>query len=495
MHCPDDDRLISVLAGVTEDMEVEKHIETCPDCIQRRLQLLKAYRTALAYEEFSKEPAARVDEPEAVLFAERSTDKGDGSSNAQSDGSTTSQKRPYSERKRRWLGLALSSVAMTIIAVMGWQIFIADTGPETRIDLSQQFIPRYRQTSGSDDSRTIPQAPSGEFRVRDDFEVVLGDVDTGFASIVLITESKATIEQSDVDIASLQRDSNQDRTSGVLREPSEAVSILVLVTDRPAIETLSAVVASSDWRSGDAYLDALREAGFLTVLYRILEVMPEVVDASSPSVSDNSLTSQQTEVLAARGHSEVVTHAQQLHSAGRYREALDATQQALSIQVSVLGELHPYSSNTHKMLARLHDALDEFEGARIAWSSVKSIETPGVEPWRVREAKFAIRDLDRILSLSPGEVADLKEARRILAARRPGSLRDLPAYVEAGRTALDRIRQLLGDQSRSYAEGLVTLASRHMYVVDFAQAVQLNKQALSVFRSHIERGTRFINIT
>jgi CHAT domain-containing protein/tetratricopeptide (TPR) repeat protein len=198
---------------------------------------------------------------------------------------------------------------------------------------------------------------------------------------------------------------------------------------------------------------------------------------------------------ASRLNGEVVA----LYGRGKFREAVQAAQQALAIRKEVLGERHPdYAQSLHN-LAGLYQAVGDYGKAEPLFRQALAItkEALGDKHPLYATGLYSLA----VLYQQMGDYAQAEPlCRRALAIRKEAlgdkhplyatSLHNLAHlyqemgdYAQAGplcRQALAIHKQALGDKHPSYAQSLNSLALLYEAMGDFAQAEPLHRRALAI---------------
>ncbi len=174
-----------------------------------------------------------------------------------------------------------------------------------------------------------------------------------------------------------------------------------------------------------------------------------------------------------------------LAEAGKLDEVVAAELKILTIERSVLGELHDDVVASLQVMARLHELRDDWTAARKALTEVLAIRQrqPERKDWLIGDAKRALADLDRRVTLNPNQRQRLQEADRLsryaVALDRQGNYAEGIASV---RKAMEIRGGLLGENDTSYADSLNHLARLYHKLGEYAKAEPLHRHALDIRR-------------
>jgi tetratricopeptide (TPR) repeat protein len=180
--------------------------------------------------------------------------------------------------------------------------------------------------------------------------------------------------------------------------------------------------------------------------------------------------------------------ATRLAQAGKLEDAVAMAVKELAITRELLGELHEDVVASVQLLARLHEARNDWAAARKDLTQVLVIRERQLDPkdWRIADARWALSDLDRRTALMPTQRQRLEEAGRL--NRLQDALFRQGKYAEGigpCRNAMEIRGDLLGENHCDFAESLNNLAALYQNVGDYAKAEPLYRKALEIFKREL----------
>lgn len=149
----------------------------------------------------------------------------------------------------------------------------------------------------------------------------------------------------------------------------------------------------------------------------------------------------------------------ELFNSGRPREALAIGEETLQLREAVLGDAHYDCATSLNNLARLHETLGDFRGARPLYER-------------------AVATIDRAVGTEHPEAATMRNNLAVIDQR----LGDLSRAEDGLLAARDVRRRLLGPRSADYAASLNNLATLYDLMGRYPEAKRLYEQALAIRR-------------
>jgi CHAT domain-containing protein/tetratricopeptide (TPR) repeat protein len=196
------------------------------------------------------------------------------------------------------------------------------------------------------------------------------------------------------------------------------------------------------------------------------------------------------------------TEANQLGKAGKLTEAATLIEKMLALERAIFGDSHQEVANSLNLLARLHEARQDFKAARKAHQEVLAIRTKlyGAKDWRVTDARLALEGVGRLAKMDHESRQRLRQASvfeiKVVHLHGQGEYKE--ALILASKVREIR-RQLLGENHLDYARILDNLAGLHSTMGDYAKALPLHEQARDLTKkllteNHPEYATSLNNL-
>ncbi len=187
---------------------------------------------------------------------------------------------------------------------------------------------------------------------------------------------------------------------------------------------------------------------------------------------------------------------------GRFAEALETARKMLAIEQEILGPEHADAVRSWDMIAQLQTKLEDFSGAKESQEKLLEIQRSisGPEHWRTADAQRALKHLDVLQTLSPGDRQQLNDAsalnRTVMGLFRDGKSADaLPLFAQIAETQ----KKILGADHPEYAVSLNNVAYLTDELGDSAKAEPLYIQAKEIYgrtlgEKHPEFATALVNL-
>jgi CHAT domain-containing protein/Tfp pilus assembly protein PilF len=244
-----------------------------------------------------------------------------------------------------------------------------------------------------------------------------------------------------------------------------------------------------------------------TTLRRALEMRRRLLGADNPATLETfdalsetvasaqainpahvRLTPDQVKRLQERDEQNTV-----FRSAEKLTDAITAVEKMLEIEREVRGANHPETIASLENLADLLLKKSDFDGARRYADEVAAIKTKryGADHWQTAEARFQVRLIDTLRSLTPEQRRSFWDAyylRWDVTKKLPppppqfSNEKDkrVPVLIPVAEGLRDTVRDLLGEGHLYHANCLASLAELHKEQGDLAQAAKLDLQAADV---------------
>lgn len=170
-----------------------------------------------------------------------------------------------------------------------------------------------------------------------------------------------------------------------------------------------------------------------------------------------------------------------------FAQAEVCLRKVLDIWRRYLGTEHPdfraARSNLVELLEQVaaqHVAQERFDQARQAREEILAVlSEQGVEPWRVTDARLAVRHLERLAALDRGQLDQLPEAKRLIAeVRRLDKGGDYRAALPLSEQAVALLGPALGEDAPEYLQELEWLARLCRLDKQFARAEEPLRRVL-----------------
>lgn len=222
--------------------------------------------------------------------------------------------------------------------------------------------------------------------------------------------------------------------------------------------------------------------GVLLIIACSIVGVPTAIAADTPlptppAVNISPADSQRLEELWGR--------ASELSAQGKYREAVTAGIQAVTLELKVYGKGHPALALSYDWLAEQYVELDQFDDARKACQTQIALMTPYVaaDDWRLADARWELKDVEILAAMKPADRKDLRSQRPLLEKLIDADNRK--AYAEGIPVAEQvlAIRQRwLGTAHPQIAFALNNLGTFSFHVGDMEQARKYYDAALAMRR-------------
>lgn len=194
--------------------------------------------------------------------------------------------------------------------------------------------------------------------------------------------------------------------------------------------------------------------------------------------------------------------AQQHVLEGRLTEALATARKMLAIEQEILGPEHANAVGSWEMIAQLQTKLEDFSGAKESREKLIEIQRSisGPEHWRTADAQRALKHLDVLQKLAPGDRQQLNEVSALnltaMGLFRDGKSQEaIPLFAQIA----EILQKILGEDHPEYAISLNNLAYLTDELGDSAKAALLYTQAKEIYRrtlgeKHPEFATALVNL-
>jgi CHAT domain-containing protein/Tfp pilus assembly protein PilF len=196
---------------------------------------------------------------------------------------------------------------------------------------------------------------------------------------------------------------------------------------------------------------------------------------------DRPLTAEQQQRLQERDR--LWTEAKQHQADGKLAEAVTAAEKMLAIDRALSGNAHAEVAYSLEYLAGLHEAREDFAGARKARQEVVAINTElwGAKHWKVRDARLALAHVERLVRLEPAQRQLLRDAKHLnQEVENLGGQGKYDQALPLAVKALEIRKQVLGEEHPDYTTSLNNLGWIYRDQGDYAQAEPLLRAALEI---------------
>jgi len=172
-----------------------------------------------------------------------------------------------------------------------------------------------------------------------------------------------------------------------------------------------------------------------------------------------------------------------LRDAGETSAAIGKAEQVLAIERDLFGDVHGEVVGTLELLAELHTVAENLAAAKDARAKVLAIVTNlhGDADWRVMDARWALKDVERFARLSADERRELERAAvlngQVVQLLQQGRHAEA---IEPATMAIELRKRLLGEAHPDYALSLNNLAALYRSMGNNARALPLFQQALEI---------------
>jgi CHAT domain-containing protein/tetratricopeptide (TPR) repeat protein len=243
----------------------------------------------------------------------------------------------------------------------------------------------------------------------------------------------------------------------------------------------------------------LRATSLLAAALCFLAVGRPVTRADEPKPPP-ALTAAQRARLQERDR--LAAEVRKLRQAGKLSEAIAAMEKMLAIEREVFGPLHEEVVGSLEQLANLYRDKDDLTAARKARQEVLRIQTQrhGADNWRVGDAQWDLRDLERWIGWDAQSRKQYREAQKLNA--QAAELWNKGQYQEAlplAQHCRQLTKQLQTENHPDYASSLNTLALLYHVTGDYAKALPLYERARDLCKTlrtenHPEYATSVSNL-
>jgi tetratricopeptide (TPR) repeat protein len=179
----------------------------------------------------------------------------------------------------------------------------------------------------------------------------------------------------------------------------------------------------------------------------------------------------------------LLRQANPLFKQGKTQETIEAIRQGLALERAVLGQVRPSRCDRLSSLATLLEGQEQWQEAARARGEVVEVRhaSLGKDHWRAIDARWQLRDGERLARLTPSQRGKLAQASRLNSeAFRLNQQGKAALALSPARQELKLRQEVLGQKHPDYANSLNAQAVLHQAMRDHQAALPLYQQALKL---------------